>query len=44
MWVAIEEITCSNVSRTLMEQWAPDYSEHIEELAARIAEPDDTPF
>ncbi|WLC16675.1 ParB/RepB/Spo0J family partition protein [Bradyrhizobium diazoefficiens] len=28
----------------LMEQWASDYSEEIEELAARIAMPDDSPF
>jgi hypothetical protein len=28
----------------LMEQWAGDYSEDIEELAARIAMPDDGPF
>ena len=28
----------------LMEHWAGDYSEDIEELAARIAMPDDGPF
>ena len=28
----------------LMEQWAGDYAEDIEELAARIAMPDDSPF
>lgn len=34
----------ADLPAALMEQWAGDYSEEIEELAARIAMPDNDPF